>query len=76
MFESLREPGSGESSPEGSTSFGLEPGLETPPAAAAPGGLFLGMTASQRLIIAILLLVSVCALGTMCLMVTGRIGIL
>jgi hypothetical protein len=34
----------------------------------------LGMTALQRLVIASLLMIAVCVLGTMCLLVTGRIG--
>ena len=38
-------------------------------------GKFLGMTATQRLIISIMLLVAVCTLGTMCLLLTGRIGV-
>ena len=38
-------------------------------------GKFLGMTAKQRLIISIMMLVAVCTLGTMCLLLTGRIGI-
>lgn len=37
-------------------------------------GRFLGMTAGQRLVIAVLLLVAVCSLGAMCLLVTGKIG--
>jgi hypothetical protein len=39
----------------------------------ASGGL-LGMSAPQRLVIALLLLLAVCVLGTMCLLVTGRIS--
>ncbi len=35
---------------------------------------FLGMSPPQRLVIALLLLLAVCVLGTMCLLVTGRIG--
>jgi hypothetical protein len=37
--------------------------------------VFLGMTAMQRFIIAIMLLVAVCTLGSMCLLLTGRIGL-
>jgi len=50
------------------------PGIELEPAAPPTGGLFLGMSAPQRLIIAVLLMLAVCILGTMCLPVTGRIG--
>lgn len=38
-------------------------------------GRLLGMTAPQRFLIAMLLLFAVCALGAMCLMVTGKIGL-
>jgi hypothetical protein len=36
-------------------------------------GNFLGMTAPQRFIIAIMLLMMVCLLGTLCLLVTQKI---
>ncbi len=34
---------------------------------------FLGMTAKQRFIIALLLLVSICVLGSLCLVVFGKL---
>ena len=37
---------------------------------------FLGMTAMQRFIIAAMLLITVCTLGSMCLLLTGKIGLL
>lgn len=36
---------------------------------------FLGMTPMQRFILAVMLLIAVCMLGTMCLVLTGRIGL-
>lgn len=53
---------------------------ETPPAAksrSAPrkrksSGKFLGMTPQQRFFLAVMLLVTVCLLGTMCMLITGR----
>ena len=38
-------------------------------------GNFLGMTSFQRFIIAVMFMVAVCILGTMCLLLTGRIGL-
>jgi len=35
---------------------------------------FLGMTSFQRFAIAFMLMLAVCVLGTMCLLVTGKIG--
>jgi hypothetical protein len=43
------------------------------PGGSTPRGLF-GMSATQRLIVAFLLLVAVCGLGMMCLLITGRIS--
>ncbi len=39
------------------------------------GGRLLGMTSLQRFIVVFLLMVTVCVLGTMCLLVTGKIGL-
>ena len=47
---------------------------ETPRALPRPSRL-LGMTPQQRFILSVLVLLSVCALGSMCLLITGRIGI-
>jgi hypothetical protein len=38
-------------------------------------GRFLGMTAPQRLIIAIMLMFAVCSLGAMCLLITGKFAL-
>lgn len=38
-----------------------------------PGGYFLGMTPPQRFIISIMLLIMVCLLGTLFMLVTGKI---
>ena len=50
--------------------LGSDPPSRTKPAS---GGLF-GMSAAQRFLIAFLLLLSVIVIGTMCLLVTGRIS--
>jgi len=34
------------------------------------------MTAIQRFIIAVMLMVAVCTLGAMCLLITGKIGLI
>jgi hypothetical protein len=38
-------------------------------------GHFLGMTAQQRFFVTVILMIMVCLMGTMCLLVTGRIGL-
>ena len=53
--------------------------FEKKPISKAPkrktNGKFLGMTSMQRFIIAAMLLVAVCTLGSMCLLLTGKIGL-
>ncbi len=39
-------------------------------------GRFLGMTPLQRFILAFMLLMAVCALGSMCLLITGKMSLL
>lgn len=36
---------------------------------------FLGMTPVQRFVIAVMLLIAVCALGSMCLLLTGKVSL-
>ena len=39
-------------------------------------GKLLGMTPVQRFIIAVMLMIAVCTLGAMCLLLTGKIGLI
>lgn len=39
------------------------------------GSKFMGMTPAQRFVIAFMLMIAVCTLGTMCLLLTGKIGL-
>ncbi len=73
MFDSLRDPPKPETSLDADTDFAAEPGFDAP--TASPTKPFLGLTPVQRLILAIMLLASVCILGTLCLLITGRIGL-
>lgn len=69
MFDNLRE--------EAASFYESEEQAKYQPAAAARGGRsrrFLGMTSLQRFIISVMLLLTVCIVGALCLMVTGRIG--
>ena len=77
MFDNPSEPDNENQSFQDALGFGtLTNPAPTPPPAprkrAAPG--FLGLSAVQRLVLALLLLLAVCVLGTMCLLITGRIG--
>jgi hypothetical protein len=48
--------------------------VATPPKRRGDGKL-LGMTGIQRFIIALMLMFAVCMLGTICLVLTGKIGL-
>jgi hypothetical protein len=75
MFDNLREQADSGASFGEEEALGASQGLDEPAVPGSNRRLFLGMTAPQRLIIAVLVLVAVCVLGTMCLLVTGRIGV-
>ena len=45
------------------------------PEAPRRSGRFLGMTAIQRFVIAVMLMIMVCLVGAMCALATGRMGI-
>lgn len=78
MFDNLRD--------DANSSLYEEDDIELFPeeevkAVAAPSrrkkeGKLLGMTSMQRFIIATMLMIAVCTLGTMCLLLTGRIGLI
>ncbi len=86
MFDNLREPAN--SNPFDSTPFyededQFRDAEEAKPAprrkvkriSSSSGSRFLGMTAFQRFALALMLLITVCVLGAMLLLVTGRIGL-
>ena len=78
MFDNLREQANSTPFYEDEAQFQDAEGVR--PAASAmrkaEGGRLLGMTPLQRFIIAFMLLLAVCALGSMCLLITGRISLL
>lgn len=71
MFDNLREEAAANSTYEEEAK--LPPVVET--TAPRKLGKFLGMTPSQRFIIAVMMMIAVCTLGTMCLLVTGKLGL-
>ena len=68
MLDHLREQASATPFPEEEV-----PIMGEAPAARRRSGPFLGMTAQQRLILALMLLAAVCTLGTMFLLIMGKI---
>ncbi|HEX8990769.1 MAG TPA: hypothetical protein VF784_03755 [Anaerolineales bacterium] len=79
MFDNLREQADSTPFYEDEAQFrdveDLRPKAPPPRNTSSGGGRFLGMTPLQRFILAILLLISVCVLGSMCLLITGRISL-
>ena len=74
MFDNLSESEGDRKSLQEAIGFGPTSSSDSrSPARPASGGLF-GMSAAQRFLIALLLLLSVIVIGTMCLLVTGRIS--
>ena len=83
MFDNLREDASDSYYEEDDSNLffeGEESTLATTDAAPPPprkkAGRLFGMTATQRFIIAVMLMVAVCTLGTMCLLITGKISLI
>jgi len=74
MFDNLRD--DAESSFYEEDTLPPDEELFVPPPKRKSSGKLLGMTPVQRFIIAIMLMVAVCTLGAMCLLLTGRIGLL
>ena len=74
MFDNLRDDASSGSFYEDEARFQPAAGTTADPAMRRSSRL-LGMTSFQRFFIAVLLLIAVCTLGTMCLLVTGKIGL-
>jgi hypothetical protein len=75
MFDDLREPEKKDQSFQDALGFGTVGSSEQAPVArprSAAG--FLGLSAAQRFVLALLLLLAVCILGTMCLLITGRLS--
>jgi len=73
MFDNLRDQANATPIPDEDPKF-------NPPAGAGPirrgaSGQFLGMTSEQRFFVTFILMIMVCILGTMCLLVTGRISL-
>ena len=73
MFDNLRQQANETPFYEDEAKF-QQPGRGSVPPHKSSGNLLLGMTATQRFIVAVMLLIAVCVLGSMCLLLTGRIS--
>lgn len=82
MFDNFRDDSSTSFYQDDDDQFFTGEDVESTPVAASSrrkknkSSKFLGMTDVQRFVIAIMLMVAVCTLGTMCLLITGKIGLI
>ncbi|MGZ6316828.1 MAG: hypothetical protein ACXWNQ_06165 [Anaerolineales bacterium] len=77
MFDNLRDQANSTPFYEDETQFRESEGMSAPPPPAKPTNLrFMGMTPPQRFIVAVMFLISICVLGTMLLLLTGRISLI
>jgi hypothetical protein len=72
MFDGLRNDASDTSGFDEQVEFFPED-KPAAPVRRRKSGQFLGMTAQQRLLIAVMLMIAMCVLGMMCMLITGKI---
>ena len=75
MFDNLRDDAASSLYEEEDTLVPEEEVIAKTPPRRKTNDKLLGMTPVQRFIIAVMLMVAVCTLGTMCLLITGKIGL-
>jgi len=78
MFDNLRDDANSSLYEDDDNAFPEEDSFASVPVAPKRKAnvKLLGMTPMQRFVIALMLMIAVCTLGTMCLLITGRIGLL
>jgi hypothetical protein len=75
MFDDLREPDKENQSFQDALGLGTVTTVAPAPTARPRSARrFMGLSPAQRFVLALLLLLAVCVLGTMCLLITGRIS--
>ncbi len=74
MFDNLREQANSTPFYEEEAKFQQAAGTTIPPRGSSNGRI-LGTTGQQRFILAIMLMLIVCLMGTFVLLVTGRLGL-
>lgn len=75
MFDNLREQANSTPFYEDEAQFREAEGLSTPMPRESAKGPFLGLTPLQRFVLAVLVFIAVCLLGSMCLLITGKISL-
>jgi len=75
MFDNLREQANSTPFYEDEAQFRDAEELASSAPRRSSDGRFLGMSPLQRFIVAIMVLIAVCALGSMALLITGKISL-
>ncbi len=73
MFDNLREQASSSPFYEEEAKFQPAAGTPAPPSNRRSSGRFLGLSSIQRFVLAVMLMMIVCLLGSMTLLVAGKI---
>lgn len=73
MFDNLREQASSSPFYEEEAQFQPAAGTPAPPPVRRASGRLLGMTATQRFTLAVMLMMIVCILGSVVLLITGKV---
>ena len=73
MFDNLREDAAASPFYEEEAKF--QPAAGTSSSSGSRSKRFLGMTAAQRFVIVFMLMITVCVLGAMVLLVTGKVAL-
>jgi len=73
MFDNLRDDAAASPFYEEEAKF--QPAATSSPSSGSRSRRILGMTAAQRFVIAVMLMITVCVLGTMLLLVAGKVAI-
>ena len=75
MFDNLREQANSTPFYEDEAAFRDSENISLAPPRRPTDRRFLGMSSLQRFIVAIMLLIAVCVLGSMCMLITGKISL-
>jgi hypothetical protein len=75
MFDNLRNDANSSPFYEDDKAQAKSAGGTVSPTARSKSTKFLGMTAQQRFVIVVMLMIAVCVLGIMLLLITGRFGL-
>jgi hypothetical protein len=75
MFDNLRDSAESSFYEEEQNDLYKEPAAKAAPKRRSSNGRFLGMTAQQRFFVSLMLLFTVCIIGTLAMFITGKMSL-